>query len=135
MAEFKFAGQRYNTEDLSESQSELTKSLSFTKNLVKEIEEKLEQLRRIKISLEIVWDNELGSKIVEHRNLKSGTQIKLENGKKLNSSQLSKNAANCLKKLLFVNEQISYHNNQLQVLDTAHMSYSKSFYKRFKVTE
>ena len=39
MAEFKFAGQRYNTEDLSESQSELTKSLSFTKNLVKEIEE------------------------------------------------------------------------------------------------
>ena len=135
MAKFEVAGQTFDTNEISESQKELISSLSFTKELNKEIELKLSLLEEIKKILEKVWDDEIGSKMIDTSKKKTGTQIKLENGKKLNFSKLSDKAAACAKKLLFIDEQISYYNNLLQVLDTAKISYSKGIYQSFTVTE
>jgi hypothetical protein len=135
MAKFEVAGQTYDSDNISESQKQLVSSLSFTKELNKEIELKLSLIVEIKKILEKVWEDEIGSKIVGTLQKKTGSQIKLANGKKLNFSNLSEKAAACSKKLLFINEQISYYNNQLQVLDTAKITYSKGIYQSFTVTE
>ena len=135
MAKFEVAGQTYDSDEISESQKQLISSLSFTKDLNKEIELKLGLLIEIKKVLEKVWKDEIGSKIVDASKKKTGTQLKLENGKKLDFSKLSEKALACSKKLLFIDEQISYYNNLLQVLDTAKISYSKGIYQSFTVTE
>ena len=135
MAKFDVEGRTYDSDDISESQKHLISSLSFTKELNKEIELKMSLLIETKKILEKVWENEVGSKIVDTVKKKTGTQVKLANGKKLNFSKLSEKAAACSKKLSFINEQISYYNNQLQVLDTAKITYSKGLYQSFTVTE
>ena len=135
MVKFEVAGRTYDSDEISESQKQLISSLSFTKELNKEIELKLSLLIEINKILEKVWDNEIGSKIIDTSKKKTGTEIKLENGKKLKFSELSEKAAACAKKLAFIDEQISYYNNLLQVLDTAHISYSKGIYQSFTVTE
>lgn len=135
MVKFEVAGRTYDSDEISESQKQLISSLSFTKELNKEIELKLGLLTETKNILENIWQDEIGSKIVDTSKKKTGTQIELENGNKLAFSNLSEKAAACSKKLLFINEQINYYNNQLQVLDTAKISYSKGIYKSFEVTE
>ena len=135
MAKFEVAGRTYDSNDISENQKQLMRSLSIAKELNKEIELKLSLFIEIKKVLEKAWLDEIGSKIVDTSKKKTGTQIKLENGKNLKFSKLSKKAAACSKKLLFISEQVSYYNNQLQVLDTAKISYSKSIYESFAVTE
>ena len=89
MAKFEVAGQTYDSDDISESQKQLVSSLSFTKELNKEIELKMSLLIETKKILEKVWENEVGSKIVDTVKKKTGTQVKLANGKKLNFSKLS----------------------------------------------
>lgn len=135
MAKFEFEGKSYNSEDLSESQKQLIETLSFAKNLNKEIDNKLSMFMAIKVIFEKVWETEFESKIIDFSNKKTDTQIKLENGKKLSFSKLNGTMASCFTHLLFLNEEIMYCNNQLQVLDTAKITYSRSIYQSFEVTE
>ena len=135
MAKFEFEGQTYDSKDLSDSQKQLIKTLSFTKDLNREIERKLNVLMKIRDMFERVWDSEFDSKIIDYSEKKTDTQIKLENGKKLSLSKLSEKAISCFNSLLFLNDQILYCNNQIQVLDTAKITYSRSIYESFKVTE
>ena len=135
MAKFEFEGKSYDSEDLSESQKQLIKTLSFTKDLNEEIDHKRNALLKIRDIFEKVWENEFESKIIDFYQKKKDTQIILENGKKLSLSKLSEKAVSCFKKLLFLNEQILYYGNQLEVLDTAKITYSRSIYESLKVTE
>jgi hypothetical protein len=48
MAKFEIAGQTYDSDNISESQKQLVSSLSFTKELNKEIELKLSLIIEIK---------------------------------------------------------------------------------------
>lgn len=129
MAEFEIEGKSYDTKNFSERQKELIKSLSVTKRLIAELMFKNELFFAQKKELEKTLSNELGSKIMEIWEDSKGPQIKLENGKKFNLSDLSDLAMANARNLSFLNGQINYYYNQLQVLDTAKITYSKVFFE------
>jgi hypothetical protein len=135
MAEFEIEGKSYDTKNFSEHQKELIKSLSVTKQLIAELMFKNELFFAQKKELEKTLSNELGSKITEIWEDRKGPQIKLENGKKLKLSDLSDSAVTNSRNLSFLNEQINYYYNQLQVLDTAKITYSKIFFETIKGAE
>tara|TARA_B100001057_G_scaffold417897_1_gene436851 strand:+ start:277 stop:696 length:420 start_codon:yes stop_codon:yes gene_type:complete len=135
MAEFEVDGRRYQTENLSENQRSLLKSLSFTKDLDAEITRKLSLLMGLKKIFENIWEGEFGSNVVDVKDGQIGQKIMLVDGSTLNTSKLSKKSALCLEHLLTLNDRISECINQQQVLDTAKISYSKSFYHTLETSK
>ena len=129
MAEFEVEGKIYDTEGFSGSQKSLLNSLSITKGLIDELNLKNKIFLEEKEKLEKKWKKDFGSKIKDISQKSSDILISLSNGKKLKYSQLSEPASTNFQSINFLNERIMYHYNQLQVLDTARLVYSKSFYE------
>ena len=135
MAKFEVEGRSYNTEDFSDHQKGLISSLSVTKQLIKEIASKKDIYLLAKKEVEAVLKKEFGSKIREISDNIPIPQLKLENGKKIEFSEISRDLIKLVSDLGFLNQQISYFANQLQVLDTAKITYSKYFYDTIRETE
>ena len=135
MAEFEVEGKTYNTDNFSQYQKELIHSLSITKGLIKELEVKNDFFRSEKKKLEKTWKGEFGSKIKTVTEKASDVEITLANGTKVPYSELDEKIAYCFRNLTFLNERIMEQQNQLQVLDTAKISYSKIFYQTIKGAE
>ena len=83
----------------------------------------------IKKELDATLKKELGSKIKDISDSMPVPKLILANGKRVEFSEISQNIATSVKDLSFLNEQISHYSNQLQVLDTARITYSKTFYE------
>ena len=128
MAKFEIEGKTFDTEDFSDEQKYLINSLSITSGLMTEVKFKNELFLDARKNLENSWVSEFGSKIKNFSEKSTDIKITLANGKKLELSKLSHTAANCFNSLNFLSEQINYYQNQIQVLDTAKITYSKSFY-------
>ena len=129
MAKFEVEDRSYNTEDFSEHQKNLISSLSITKDLILEITFKKNLFLEIKKELDSTLKKELGSKIKDISENMPSPRLTLANGKKIKFSEFSENLAASVKNLSFLNGQISFYSNQLQVLDTAKITYSKNFYE------
>ena len=135
MARFEVDGKVFHTENFSNNQKHLISYLSVTKNLISELKIKNDLFLGELKSLEKSWKRKFGSKIKEISKKESDTQITLANGKKLELSKLKEDEVTYIQNLSFLNEQILYFENQLQVLDTARLEYSKKFYETVKVAE
>ena len=135
MAEFEVEGKTYDTESFSQYQKELLQSLSTTKGLINGLIVKNKIFVSEKEKLEKTWKVEVGSKIKDISEKASGLEITLANGSRLSYSKLDEKTAQCFRNLKFLNEQILEQQNQLQVLDTARLSYSKTFYQKIKGAE
>ena len=129
MAKFEVEDRSYNTEDFSEDQKNLISSLSITKDLILEITFKKNLFLEIKKELDSTFKKELGSKIKDISDNMPSPRLTLANGKKIKFSDISENLAASVKNLSFLNGQISFYSNQLQVLDTAKMTYEINFYE------
>lgn len=129
MAKFEAEGRSYNTEDFSGHQKNLISSLSITKGLIEEITFKRDLFLEIKKELDPTLKKEFGSKIKDISGHMPSPQLTLASGKKIKFSELSENLAANVRHLSFLNEQINFYSNQLQVLDTAQITYSKNFYE------
>lgn len=135
MAKFEVDGKTFYTENLSDEQKYLLNSLSITSDLMAEVNFKNKLFLDAKKNLEKSWVSEFGSRIKNFSEKATDIKITLANGKKLELSKLSHAAANLFKNLNFLSEQINYYQNQIQVLDTAKITYSKSFYAIIKGAE
>ena len=135
MAKFEVDGRSYNTEDFSDHQKNLINSLSVTKSLMAEISFKKELFFATRKEIEKSLKKELGSKVSDIFENIPSPYLKLANGKKINMSDIHKNVSENVRNLLFLNEQLSYYGNQLQVLDTAKIEYSKNFYETIRGAE
>ena len=135
MARFEVDGKVFHTENFSDNQKSLISYLSVTKNLISELKIKNDLFLGELKSLEKSWKKKFGSKIKEISKKESDTQITLANGKKLELSNLKNDEVVHIHNLSFLNEQILYFENQLQVLDTARLEYSKKFYETVKGAE
>ncbi len=135
MAEFEVEGNILDTNNFSEDQDSLINSLSITKELIAELTKKHELFLSEKESIEKGLEEKFGSKIKQFSETSSGVYVTLSSGKKKSLSELDDQVANLLKKLLFLNDQLNYYQNQLQVLDTAKITYSKIFYQTIKGAE
>ena len=135
MAKFEVEGRPYNTEDFSDHQKNLLISLSTTKTLILEVTFKKDLFLATKKEVEANLKNEFGSKVKEISDNIPLPELRLANGKKLKFSEMSEELISSVKNLSFLNEQISYYHNQLQVLDTAKIAYSKNFYETIKGAE
>lgn len=135
MAEFEVEGKTYDTESFSKFQKDLIHSLSITKDLTKEIHLKKEFFSSEKKKVDKTWMNEFGSKIKDTSDKDTDVQITLSNGRVLSYSKLDEKEATCFRSLLFLNDRIIEYSNQLQVLDTARITYSKTFYQTIKGAE
>lgn len=129
MAKFEVEGNTFDTKNFSEDQTSLVNSLSITDNLIKELTTKHMMFLNEKQSTEKVLEAELGSEIKKYSETSSDINIILSNGEKTSLSAFDTKTKNLFTKLLFLNDQISYYSNQLQVLDTAKITYSKIFYE------
>jgi hypothetical protein len=85
--------------------------------------------------VEKAWKNEFGSKIKDTYDKDNDVQITLANGRVVTYSKLDKKAASCYRNMMFLSDQIIEYSNQLQVLDTARITYSKTFYQTIKGAE
>ena len=135
MAKFEVDGRSYNTEEFSDHQKNLLSSLSVTKGLIVEITFKKNLFISTRKDVETTLKKEFGSKIKDIVDNMPLPQFKLANGKKIKFSEISDIVALKVRNLGFLNTQISYYGNQLQVLDTAKIQYSKDFYETIKGTE
>ena len=129
MAKFEVEGRSYNTEDFSDHQKGLVSSLSVTNGLIVEIAFKNDLFLKSKDELDKTLKKALGSKIKEFTGDPTNQYLVLASGKKIKISEIDQKIAQKIAHLSFVNEQINYYTNQLQVLDTAKISYSKNFYE------
>lgn len=132
MAKFEVDERSYDTEDFSDHQNTLIGFLSITKGLILEITFKNDLFIERKKGLEATLKKELGSKIKVISDNIPDPHFTLANGKKIKFSEISEHVASSVYNLGFLNAQISYYGNQLQVLDTAKLEYSKIFYKTIK---
>jgi len=132
MAKFEVEGQSHDTENFSDHQKNLISSLSVTKSLISEITFKQNLFVATKKEVEKNLKKELGSKIKEISENMPEPHLKLANGKKINFSEINKNVEKNIRNLVFLNVQLSYYGNQLQVLDTAKIEYSKNFYETIR---
>ena len=135
MAKFVVEGTSYDTENLTEHQTKLISSLSLTKTLITELTLKNEYFLAVKKEIDKELKKDLGSKIKDITGTRSTLNVTLSNGKKIETSRLEKQIAAKVTHINFINEQISYYSNQLQVLDTAKITYSKMFYATLKGAE
>ena len=120
MARFEVDGKVFHTENFSDNQKSLISYLSVTKNLISELKIKNDLFLGELKSLEKSWKKKFGSKIKEISKKESDTQITLANGKKLELSNLKNDEVVHIHNLSFLNEQILYFENQLQVLDISY---------------
>ena len=135
MAKFQVEGKSYDTENFSEHQKSVVNSLSVTKNLIADVTYKNELFTVIRQELEKSLKKKFGSKIKAISDNKTDPFLSLANGKKIKFEEIEKKAFADVVNLSFINEQITYYNNLLQVLDTAVLAYSKSFYETIKGAE
>lgn len=135
MANFEVEGRSYNTEEFSDHQKNLLHSLSTTKGLISEITIKKDLFTVVKEDLAAALKKEFGSKIKDISDNIQSPQLTLANRKKIKFSEISDDVALRVRNLGFLNSQILYYINQLQVLDSARIEYSKYFYQTIKGTE
>ena len=135
MAKFVVEGTSYDTENLTEHQTKLISSLSLTKTLITELTLKNEYFLAVKKEIDKELKKDLGSKIKDITGTRSTLSVTLSNGRKIDTSALEKQTAAKVTHINFINEQISFYSNQLQVLDTARITYSKMFYETLKGAE
>ena len=135
MAKFVVEGTSYDTENLTEHQTKLISSLSLTKTLITELTLKNEYFLAVKKEIDKELKKDLGSKIKDITGTRSTLNVTLSNGRKIDTSALEKQTAAKVTHINFINEQISFYSNQLQVLDTARITYSKMFYETLKGAE
>jgi hypothetical protein len=135
MAKFKVDGVWYDTENFSEHQRMLITSLSVTKDLVTELTGKDLIFRAIKNELEKNLKKNFGSTIKNIVNDNQNPYITLANRKRIEISDIDSKVAKNIEYLSFVNSQLLDYSNQLAVLDTAKITYSKTFYQTIKGAE
>ena len=135
MAKFEVDERWYDTEDFSDHQTVLIGFLSITKGMISEITSKKELFVERKKELEATLKKELGSKVKVISDNIPDPYFTLANGKKIKFSEIGDHLASGVRNLGFLNAQINHYSNQLQVLDTAKIEYSKNFYETLKGAE
>ena len=128
MAKFTVEGVTYDTKEFSSHQNTLIQSIALAKGLAKEVHNKLSIFTEQQKIVAKQLKGNFGSKVKDVVEEDSKFKVILSNGKRLNSSEISPEVTRLLHYLLFVNSRVLELSNQSQVLDTAHITYSKEFY-------